>query len=195
MSGKTAEFVESEWSHWINVGEIEDTAQVFDIKPDEEQRKALARRLEVEEVKAIGAHITLQRRGQVIFVQGTVSADVVQNCVVTLEPIETHIEEEFEAWFADPAQAVPLSKARRERDLKKGGSEVPMLEESEDPEAIIDGKIDLGELAVQYLSLGINPYPHAEGVEYENPAEAEREASDHRKNPFAALKDWKDKLK
>lgn len=195
MAKQKADYVAPEWSHTVNADEIEGAPVHVDISPDEEARSALLRRLDVNEIHGLKARLTLQRQGQVIHVAGKAEATVVQACAVSLDPVETKLEEEFEAWFADPEQAVSISKARRERDLKKGKTEVPILDESEDPEAIIDGQIDLGELVVQYLSLGINPFPHKEGVEYANPEVEEREASELRKNPFAALKDWKDKLK
>jgi hypothetical protein len=61
-----------------------------------------------------------------------------------------------------------------------------MLEEYEDPEPLVDGKVDVGELASQYLSLAIDPYPHAPGVEPvgEDP---EIELKRDKENPFAAL--------
>lgn len=195
MSKNKAEYVAPEWSHLINVDEIDGLGATFTISPDEESCAALVRRLDVKDIADVVAEVTLKQQGQVVHVSGSARARITQNCVVTLDPVETQLEEDFEAWFADPDQAISISKARRERELKKGHSEVPMLEENEDPEPIVNGQIDLGELVVQYLSLGINPYPHAEGVEYQNPEEEQREASELRKNPFAALKDWKDKLK
>ena len=196
MAKNKAEYVAPEWSHLVNADEIDESVSAFEISPDEEEAQALTRRLDVKALENVTAKLNLQRQGQVIYVQGRAQAKIIQSCVVSLDPVETQLEEEFEAWFADPEQAVSISKARRERELKKGNSEVPMLEESDDPEPIIEGQIDLGELVVQYLSLGINPYPHAEGVEYQNPELDEQgEPSEHRKNPFAALKDWKDNLK
>jgi hypothetical protein len=50
---------------------------------------------------------------------------------------------------------------------------MPFLDESEDPEPVIDGKIDAGELVAQYLSLAIDPYPRLEGEEYGGEGEAE----------------------
>lgn len=186
----------SEWSHIFDVEDLTDKPEKLTISPDEEQVKALLNRLGVSGLQNLTAELSLQRQNQIVYVQGAVSAKVTQPCVVTLDPVETEIKDEFEAWFADPEDAVSIAKARRERETKKGGSELPMLDESEDPEPITEGQIDLGELATQYLSLAINPYVHAEGVEYELGDDSEQaQASETRENPFAALKDWKDKLK
>lgn len=195
MSKQKMETVTPEWSHMIDVEEIGSAPVKFDIAPDESQINSLLGRLGVKKIEDLQAHITVGMKNMVYHAKGSVQAKITQDCVVTLDPIVTEINEEVEGWFADAEAAVSIAKARHERDLKKGQVEVPMLEESEDPEPVIDGKIDLGELATQFLSLAINPYPHAEGVEYEfGDDKSQEEASDLRKNPFAALKDWKDKL-
>lgn len=196
MSRKKQKPVDPEWSHAVDVETVGEQSLSIEITPDEAEIKALVQRLGVVSLEGIGAKLTLERQNLVIHVSGVVKARVTQNCVVTLDPVETVILEDFEAWFADPEQAASIAKARRERALKKGHTELPILEESEDPEPIIEGKIDLGELAVQYLSLAINPYPHAEGAEYEyQEDDRDEETPEVRKNPFAALKEWKEKLK
>ena len=131
----------------------------------------------------------------VVHVNGRIRATVKQPCVVTLEPVESRIDETFEAWFSDPDQAIALSKAKHDKMAKSAGGEVPMLDEKDDPEPIIDGQIDLGELVTQHLALALDPYPHAEGVKYEyGDDEPEKVPEEFKNNPFAALKDWKDKL-
>jgi uncharacterized metal-binding protein YceD (DUF177 family) len=145
------------------------------------------------------ARVVIQHRaGDVAYhVKGRLEADVTQACVVTLEPVKDHIEEPFEAWFSDPQGPVSFARLKHERELLKAHGEIPLLEEKDDPEPLTAGKIDLGELVTQYLSLAINPYPHAEGAVFHDPPEgaAARGEAEGLKNPFAALKDWKHKLK
>lgn len=187
--------VSGEWSHLIDADDVESAPLQLSIHPDEEQKQALVARLGVLGIEALDADLTLKRNNIIVHVQGQLRAQIVQKCVVSLEPVKTHIEERFEGWFVDPEQAVSISKARREKEAKKNHAEMPIVEEHEDPEPIIDGKIDVGELATQYLCLAIDPYPHAQGVEYEHGDDtAQAEPSITRKNPFAALKEWKDKL-
>jgi uncharacterized metal-binding protein YceD (DUF177 family) len=129
----------------------------------------------------------------IVHIKGQIKAEIVQNCVVSLDPVLSTIEDDFEAWFADPQAAVSLTKARHDRESISGHSEVKMLDEKDDPEEIIDDKIDLGELVTQHLSLSVEPYPHAEGVDFENKATKDFDDNEVN-NPFAALKDWKSKL-
>ena len=142
------------------------------------------------------AFLVLRDRSGSIQAMGTVVADLTQACVVSLAPVTAHIEEEFEGWFGDKSSAVSFARARHEREAKKGHVEAEVLEESIDPEPIVGGKADIGELATQYLSLALDPYPHAEGVAYEfsaGPATKDAEGANLRKSPFEALKDWKEK--
>jgi hypothetical protein len=47
---------------------------------------------------------------------------------------------------------------------------------------LIGDRVDLGAIAVEFLILGIDPYPRKPGVAFEPPA-----AEDESEHPFAAL--------
>lgn len=188
----------SEWSVIVDVDKIPTAApKSFHIEASDEERTDLARRLGIVSVERAEANITLQRvRGGMIHALGTLYADVTQSCVVSLAPVPQTMEEQFEGWFGGDDAAVSFARAKTEREAKKPGVETEILEESVDPEPIINGKIDIGELATQNLSLGLDPYPHAQGVAYEigvDSHEQTPEGVNLRKNPFEALKDWKEK--
>lgn len=189
----------SEWSHLVNIDDIDSEPKTHSFKATKEQCVDLARRFGLISIESAQASVTLARAGGgVIHAMGTVRADVTQSCVVSLKPVAAHVEDEFEGWFGDKTQAVSFAKAKNERDVKKTQAEVEILEESVDPEPIINGKVDIGELATQYLSLALPPYPRAEGVasSYEfgpKPSADDKKGEALRKNPFEALKDWKEK--
>lgn len=187
----------AEWSHLLDIEHIGAEPKTHTFKATAEQRVDLARRMGVASVEKAQASVTVQRvSGGLIHALGSIQADLTQNCVVSLGPVPAHIEDEFEGWFGDREKAVSFAKAKNEREIKKGQSELEILEEAVDPEPIINGKIDIGELATQYLSLALDPYPRAEGVssKYIVPEGAEDKAgAELRKNPFEALKDWKEK--
>lgn len=186
--------IDPEWSHPVDIEKIESKPLTLSIEPDDEEKEALCQRLGVRAIEALRADLKFARdAGAVIHVTGRIEAELVQDCVISTEPVKSRIAEDFEAWYADPEKTVIFAKARRERNMNKANVEVPILDESEDPEPAVDGKIDAGELTTQYLSLFINPYPHAEGAAYKGPPEkGGRKAQDASfKNPFAALKAWK----
>ncbi len=187
----------AEWSYLVSVEDLENGPKTYRFDADEQECADLARRFGIVSVESASASITLQAiGGGTIQAIGTVVADLTQGCVVSLAPVAARVEEEFEGWFGDQNKAVSFVKAKHEREAKKGHTEAEVLEESIDPEPVIGGKVDIGELATQYLSLGLNPYPHAQGVAYEFSAPSgakDSEGASFRKNPFEALKDWKEK--
>ena len=198
MSKAPKTILETEWSYLFDVEAMDKAEETLTIAPDAQARGRLCQRLGVMSVESLEADIRVSHHSGEMsyYIKGQIRADVTQACVVTLEPVHSHIEDDFEAWYADSEAAVSIAKARHEKLNKKGHGEFPILDEKDDPEALVEGKIDLGELVTQYLSLSINPYPHAEGVEFEA---FERkvgglEDGDLAKNPLAALKDWKDKI-
>jgi hypothetical protein len=183
-----------EWVHMIDADKVSDTPKTIKVSAGADDRRNLAQRMGLLSLDSLEAELTLVRNpgNMVIHIAGRLKAELTQECVVTLAPVRNTITEDFEAWYADPEQAISLAKIRREKEAGKG--EKPVLDESEDPEPIVGGQINGGELIAQYLSLAIDPYPHAEGARYEigdDDPEKVRETSEIRKNPFAALKDWK----
>ena len=188
----------SEWSEPLNSEDIETTPMNVVVSPDDAQRLAIAKRLGVESLDSLNAEMTVFRdpSNMIINISGKISATITQGCVVTLEPVKNEINADFEAWYTDPSDAVSFAKAKRERELQKQNVEQPMLDEWEDPEPVVNGKIDLGELVIQHLSLNLNPYPRKEDAEYEHTDENQQQASkvgESYSNPFAKLKDWKEK--
>lgn len=185
-----------EWSCLVDVEKLSSEPKTFSFKADERQCMDLARRFGIVSVEEAEAVVTLQKiSGGIIHAMGTVRADLTQSCVVSLAPVAAHVEDEFEGWFGDKAaSAVSFAKARSEREVKKGHTEIEVMEESADPEPIIGGKVDIGELATQYLSLALDPYPQAEGVAnvYVSEPKEDNDGAELRKSPFEALKDWKE---
>lgn len=183
------------WSYRIDEGEVR-ASQPYtrSMTASPAECKAVAARIDVPEVLSLSADVVLTRtpgNKAVIHVTGILKASVVQSCVVTGAPVKAYVEEEFEGWYADPSQFISFAKARNEKIAKGGDVEIPIMEEREDPEPIVDGKIDLGDLVTQYLMLGLDPYPRAHGVESATPEAPPEPPSPLRRNPFEVLKDWK----
>lgn len=195
MSRKKADPGNPGWIYLVDQGEIGPQLVHKKIVAGEADLKAVARRLDIPSVQSLSADLTLQRapgNKAVIHVIGILKADVTQSCVVSFAPVKNYIEEEFEGWFSDPASFTSFAKAKHEKAGRIPDIEVPVMDEKEDPEPMVNGKIDLGDLVCQYLSLGLDPYPRAHGVTApELTEQQQQEISAVRKNPFEALKDWK----
>lgn len=187
---RTTQTTPAPWSVVIDQGEIGPQPLERRIQAGEADCRAIAAHLDIVGVENLNAEFRLSRtpgNKAVIHVEGVLKAGIVQKCVITQSPVKSYIEEEFEGWYADPASFVSFAKARNERSTSEG--EVQVLEEREDPEPIINGKIDLGDMAVQYLSLSLPEYPRAHGAVW---AEGTAPEPTPRENPFAALKALKD---
>jgi uncharacterized metal-binding protein YceD (DUF177 family) len=163
------------WSLPVSIHEIPDTGRRFELEADETVRAALAEALDLRALPRVAATFEVTRRGaDRLRVVGRVGATVGQTCVVTLEPIESEIEEAVDIEFVRAAATdigETQDKARR--------VEV-MVEDT--PELLPGDTVDLGALATEFLSLGIDPYPRKEGAVFQTPLA--EDAADH---PFAAL--------
>lgn len=118
-------------------------------------------------------------------VHGRVTARVGQNCVVTLEAIENQIAEEVDVTFVPPDQLPDGYNDADRLDI------AALINEEEDLEPITDGMIDLGRLAVEFLILGIDPYPR----KVDAALAISLEAPDPAEHPFAGLAALKGALK
>ncbi|HEY8191001.1 MAG TPA: DUF177 domain-containing protein, partial [Alphaproteobacteria bacterium] len=183
-----------EWPHKFETSILGSKPLQVKLETTVQQRKDLARRAGVVSVEALEAQMTLARTpgNGLIHVTGTLEGAVIQTCAVTMDKIQTRITDEFDAWYTDHAQVVSLAGVRREKEGLQAGAELAVTEEKDDPEPAVDGFIDLGELAAQYFCLAIDPYVHAENINYENSVETGMsEVPSSRPNPFAALKNWR----
>jgi hypothetical protein len=188
----------SEWFLPVHVDSIPSKGKDCPIQASLEQCQAIAKRLDIQAVNSLAAnvHLTLQNGGHIVYISGNFTAEITQNCVVTLQPIVSQIQDNFEAWYADHDKAIPFNRAKHTQKSIEDGLEIQMLEEHDDPEPLVDSQVDIGEVVIQFLSLAINPYPRVEGTEEAVMAPVKTVSSDGtgtRPNPFAALKNWRPK--
>lgn len=157
----------------------------------------IAERAGVAELVGLHADCTIEAKsdGCRYHVQGTLSAKMVQECVNTLEPIMTEIQNEaFEAWFVEESELVSfdVKKSRRQQEsettMEGEPGEHQLLDEDESPEAVQDGVIDLGEQVVQFLTLAVNPFPRKDGLD-----EVFEYKEFSKESPFASLAALKSK--
>ncbi|HEY0224368.1 MAG TPA: DUF177 domain-containing protein [Pseudolabrys sp.] len=135
----------------------------------------------VHDLPKLSAVFDLTRRGAKVHVTGHVSARVAQTCVVTLEPIESDVEEAVDVLFAPVAPDAPQPETVAYDSNADS--------EQEPPEPLVDGTVDVGALATEFLVLGINPHPRKAGAEFAPVRVGNDEAK-----PFAALEALKNRL-
>lgn len=171
MAGR--ERSDSEFFRPFAVDSLGDEELVREIEAGAAECQAVARRLGLEGLSGLRARFRLGRSSTapLIRVSGCFEADVIQLCVVSLEPVGQHLAEDFSLTFS-------LEPVSTEDDLEL------TLADEDLPEEVLDGIIDLGEAAVQQLAIALDPYPRRPDAEV--PA-ALRPAENGADSPFAAL--------
>ncbi|MEQ8934336.1 MAG: DUF177 domain-containing protein [Amphiplicatus sp.] len=161
---------DKEFSKVADISGLPSEGRVFDLSPNEVQRAAIARRLDIPAVNALGGRIDIRPTQSGIVLTGRVEASLVRVCVITLEHTEEAIDEAFELRFV--------------RNQGRDESDVELVIDENTPEPLESDEIDIGEVLVQQLALAMNPYPRREGVVV---AEAEFGQA-FETSPFAVLK-------
>lgn len=172
------------WSFPILVTQLPEAGLHQELEATPDQRSLIAAVAGVNAVlQAVATlEVTPDIEGRVN-VSGKVRARVEQTCVVSLDPFQNDIEETVMAVFAPPSQ-IPVSAKSVQKEQGEDA-------EIADPlEPIVNGAIDLGQLAMEFLLLGIDPYPRKPGVAF-NPPDTAEDPDEH---PFAALKALKEEL-
>ena len=159
------------WTVPVALDDILETGLHLELEAPAEVRAGLAKLAGLRELPEFTASFDLAKAGAGVHVVGTVAARVGQTCVVTLEPIENQVHEAVDLRFAPLAPAsVPA------------GEPEPAKSREEQPEVLVDGTLDLGTIATEFLLLGIDPYPRKQGATFTAPA-----GTDEGAKPFAAL--------
>jgi uncharacterized metal-binding protein YceD (DUF177 family) len=169
------------WVYEIELAAVPPEGKSFELLPDESTRKRLAETAGVAAIPSLKVMLEVRPSGaDGAEVAGKLEGVVSQTCVVSLEEFESPVAENFSVDFA----ADPRSQAET-------GDE----EEIEDlPDPIVDGKIDLGALATEFLILAVDPYPRKPGAAFAAlPGEAVE--AEPRHTPFEGLSALKDKIK
>jgi uncharacterized metal-binding protein YceD (DUF177 family) len=160
------------FAHELRIDQIRDGERI-DLTADDAERRAIARRLGLNSLDRLEAHAAMSRNGGTIRAQGRLLASLAQHCVVTNDPVASHVDEPFDLLFVpEPADIRP------DEEVELGESDCDVV--------FHDGaRIDLGGAIADSLALSIDPYPRSAGADAalkEAGIMTEAEAS-----PFAVL--------
>lgn len=162
------------WTRPLAVADVPASGLDIEIVADAAQRAALAAFCGLAGLDDARATFRVERRGRDgLRVEGEARAKARQVCVVSLEPFDVGIAEPFALDFA-PEAPRPARGEAPPPDWPDAGEDGP------DP--IVNGRIDLGAIATEFIALGVDPYPRKPGAEFDDPAARGAEIS-----PFAAL--------
>ena len=166
------------FSRVLRVEAIPRDGRTVDIEASPSEREALAAIYQLPSIEELSAGFTLRRSaGGEVRVTGAVHGRLTQLCVVSLEPFPADVDEEVDVQFA------PLPDGAAAPRLAEEPQTFSIADEDE-PDPIIDGKIDLGALAAEFFALGLDSHPRKPGAVLEwSGDEEEGEGS-----PFSALR-------
>lgn len=160
------------FAHQLRLDQIRDGDRL-DLVAGDAERQAVARRLNLERLERLEAHVTLSLNGDMVRAQGRLAASLDQLCVVTGEPVAAHLDEPFEILFMRDPHA---DKGDEEIELGQGELDVVFHDGS---------TIDLGSAVADTLALSLDPYPRSASADA-----ALKEAgvmSEAETSPFAVL--------
>lgn len=160
------------FAHQLRIEHVAD-GERLELVADEAERSAIARRLGLQSLERLEAHVTLSRTGEMVRATGRLGAVLEQSCAITNEPVPAHVDEPFELLFVpEPPVAGP------DEEIELGQSDLDVV--------FHDGKtIDLGTSIADTLALSLDPYPRSAGADA-----ALKEAgviSEEQASPFAVL--------
>lgn len=165
-----------EFSRPVLVDRIPAKGLEMDVSAKPAERAALAERFGLVELSLLEARLRLKpmNGGTVIRLEGSFRADVVQSCVVTLDPIPATVEDEFVMSFSTEDETID-------------GDEIELSLDAEDPpDPIEGGAIDVGEAVAEHLSLALDPFPRKAGAAFDGGVD-DAPPVDEKPNPFAVL--------
>jgi len=184
-----------EFSRPVSVENLGENGKTLSLEANADECSRLAERLGLDGLEALSAEIRLTPRGggQVIRLEGTFKAHIRQTCVVTLEPVEDHIEGTIERLYDTRLEGIENGEENIDMDVE------------DPPDPVIGGEIDAGEAVAEQLALEINPFPRKKGTSFADYSakpegggvsgdEAGSKAGNSA-NPFAGLEELKNKLK
>jgi uncharacterized metal-binding protein YceD (DUF177 family) len=161
----------SPWRETVRFSEIARGPVQRRVSPDGPQLAALSKQLGLDALESLTAEVTVSPWLDGAELRGRFTAQVVQTCGVTLEPLEQTLSGDFHL------RLLPLGSPNLPAE------DAVVDPEADDPPDAIEGdEIDIAHYVVEHLALEIDPFPRKPGAVFEPPA-AEEEAS-----PFAVLK-------
>jgi len=173
------------FSYEVKVSHVSANPITVRISADTKDLARLCRQWDVTEVRNFDAEMTLGRwKRDGIRVKGHVSSLIVQDCVVTLEPVEQTIEEDFEAIF------LPENSRLASRTLDGNGEMFLDPDGPDLPELFSGDSIDVGAVVAEFAALAIDAYPRKPGLEFADRIENDP-AVDKKPSPFAVLQGLK----
>jgi uncharacterized metal-binding protein YceD (DUF177 family) len=133
-----------EFSRVVSIARLGAEAAEHVITAGEGERAALAGRFGILAIERLAATVRLMRIAGGVRLEAALEAEVVQECVVMLEPFTSTVSDSFALVY------------RRRVEVGEGTT----IDVDVD-EPLLGDEIDIGEAVAQQLSLALDPYPRS----------------------------------
>lgn len=155
-----------EFSRPVQVDAIDADGTAIVLRADADECAALAGRLGILAVTNLLAKVSLRRTAVgLVRLNVDFSANVVQSCVVSLEAVAGRVADRFSI-LCEGGQSGQKQGGKRGAKGNGAEGEVYVDPFGDDPvEPLDEGRLDVGELVVQHLSLSLDPYPRTLGID------------------------------
>lgn len=139
-----------EFSHVVTLTEAGQGRDV-ELTADEAARGRIAKRLDLVEISSFELTAAVRAVAGGMAVRGEVKAELVQSCAASGLPVPATIAEPFDLKYLRD-----MAAGAEDEEIELGAEDIDVLPLEHD-------RVDLGEVAVQTLSLALDPYPrHAD---------------------------------
>lgn len=146
-----------------------------------QERAWLAQEAGAESVESFNAELTVKRwQRDGVKIAGRLRASLTQACIVTLEPVESRVEETVDRTF------VPSTSKLAKPRLNSDGEWLLDAEGSDPPDVLESDTLDIWEVLLEQFLLAVEPFPRAEGATFEQAGELPAEEG-RKPSPFAVL--------
>jgi len=157
-----------------------------------EECAALAARFDLPEVKSLSWQVKSAPWRSGVRITGHIRASVVQECVVTLDPVPAEINEPFDRGFLPFADLYSADKPGSEHEIVADSGLGDIPETLTDP-------LDVGNIVAEELGVALDPYPRKDGLDedavYTAQPAGTAPLTEADVKPFAGLADLAEKMK
>ena len=162
-------------SHSYNLARLGNAGDRVEFAADDDQRAAIASWSDVVAVDRLEVRVEIRKLSASRFgLNFHLTADVSQACVVTLEPVKSHLEHKFDRELHFVGGSI------RHKAPESGPELVLDVGLEEGPEEIHSLHYDLAVPVLEEYNLALEPYPRCPGVEFAPPSDPE----DRPQSPF-----------
>ena len=169
--------MQKKFSYPIKIDELNQRDYTFNINADQDELEDIRNILQVERVLSFEAeiHLKLNIREHLLKVWGHVGANLELQSVVSLNIFAKNYQTDFTLIFDTKATY---------RDIREMDNGI----NSDVPDIIENGQIDLADVALEQIALQMEDYPRAEGEVFDFSAyAAKNDDQEDSRHPFAAL--------